>query len=433
MWGELDVETDRAVRVRKVERLLHEARGRLELLHLRAARILGLAHLLPPPARVRVVLVDALNVGRKRRGSVRKTDFHELGHDVVARLGVVSEEHRDRPAFANDPGIDRLVRAGDWEPLATEPMQELEGAVDRLRDAVEIEQAEPAMEGDRGEVVLLEDVREGPEAVAVHEGVGLQHDLGGVSRGERLVVIRVPRIRGDVPFRKVDGPFARVLPHEFRPIAHEIARAVGELLLRVGALEAEWVGRVEVRADEVHRKAVPLAVVEQLVDPRGHGRRRATDAERRVDGLNGLSSMAVELEVVALRPRPERREVGFVPDFEEPLAHLGDAVALDPVDDQLADEHRPGVVVLGWGDIPPVVENGLVTRGQHLGHEAQLNEGSHPDRQQEIPDAVRIEEGVERLLLVTDQRAHIVREESVEANMSEAELLVAAAELLLPI
>ena len=44
-----------------------------------------------------------------------------------------------------------------------------------------------------------------------------------------------------------------------------------------------------------------------------------------------------------------------------------------------------------------------------------------------------LKKGVKRLSLVTDQRAHIVREECVEANVSEAELVVAAAELLLPI
>lgn len=82
-------------------------------------------------------------------------------------------------------------------------MQEMEGARDRLRDAVEIEQTEPAPQ--------------------------------------------------------------------------EVTRAVGKRLLRVRTLEAEWLVRVDVRADEVHRKAVPPAVVEQLVDPSGHRRRRAVN------------------------------------------------------------------------------------------------------------------------------------------------------------
>ena len=37
---------------------------RLELLYVGATRILGLAHLPPPPAWVRVLLVDALDIGR---------------------------------------------------------------------------------------------------------------------------------------------------------------------------------------------------------------------------------------------------------------------------------------------------------------------------------------------------------------------------------
>ena len=220
------------------------------------------------------------------------------------------------------------MRAGDREQLVAKSVEELKGTVDRLGDALEIEQAEPAMERNRWEVVLLEDVREGPEAVAVHEGIGLERDLCRVGGRERLVVVRVPRIRRDVPFREVDGPFAREFANEFRPIAHEVARAFGELLLRVRALEAERIGRVDVGADEVHGEAPALAVGEQLVDPCGHRRGRAADAERRVDGLDGLGRVTVELEVVALRPRPERRKVGLIPDLEEPLAHLGHAVVL---------------------------------------------------------------------------------------------------------
>ena len=48
-----------------------------------------------------------------------------------------------------------------------------------------------------------------------------------------------------------------------------MARAVGELLLGVRALEAEWVGRVDVRADEVNRQAIVFAVIPQFLDPRG--------------------------------------------------------------------------------------------------------------------------------------------------------------------
>ena len=86
-----------------------------------------------------MIVVDALDGGGERCGSVCEADFHDLVHDYMARLSVVSEEHRDRGAFANDPGIDRLVSADNWELIGAECMQELESAVDRLRDAVEIE------------------------------------------------------------------------------------------------------------------------------------------------------------------------------------------------------------------------------------------------------------------------------------------------------
>jgi hypothetical protein len=64
-----------------------------------------------------VVLVDALDGGRERRRGVRETDVHMLGQDGVARLGMVGQEHRDRPVLANDPDIDCLVRANDGELL----------------------------------------------------------------------------------------------------------------------------------------------------------------------------------------------------------------------------------------------------------------------------------------------------------------------------
>jgi hypothetical protein len=66
-----------------------------------------------------------------------------------------------------------------------------------------------------------------------------------------------------------------------------------------------------------------------------------------------------------VRIRPYREdlvpEVGLVPHFEERLRYLGDSVTVDPVADQLVDERGPGIVVRGWGDVPAIVEDDLVT------------------------------------------------------------------------
>ncbi|MGH7556224.1 MAG: hypothetical protein ACREMD_00280 [Gemmatimonadota bacterium] len=52
MRREVNAHADRTAFVREAPRFLYEAGCRLELFHLRAARILGLAQLPPPPARV---------------------------------------------------------------------------------------------------------------------------------------------------------------------------------------------------------------------------------------------------------------------------------------------------------------------------------------------------------------------------------------------
>ena len=92
--------------------------------------------------------------------------------------------------------------AGD--PVFVEMMEELKGAIRRFRDAVQVHEAEAAVERHRREIVLLEDVRERPEAVAFDKAAHLHHGLRDERGGVRLVVQSVARVRRGVPLRVVN-------------------------------------------------------------------------------------------------------------------------------------------------------------------------------------------------------------------------------------
>ncbi len=185
--------------------------------------------------------------------------------------------------------------------------------------------------------------------------------------------------------------------------------------------------------DEIGGQPFPLAEVEELGDPRVLRRRRPAYPEPRVDSFDGLHGVPVELEVVRLGPGPEVMEVGLVPALEEPLAHLARAVAVDPVADELLDQRPPLPVVPGRRDVSLVAEYGVAARGERLGHEGELDEGPHSVGEQEVHVAVGVEELIEELLVLADQRPHQVREDAVEAHVAEAELPVAAGQLGLPV
>src|SRR6202795_1458419 len=100
---------------------------------------------------------------------------------------------------------------------------------------------------------------------------------------------------------------------------------------------------------------------------------------------------------------------------------------------QCADESRPLAVVSWRRHIPTIVEDGVEAGGKRVWHEAQLDEGPHPDGEKEVPDAIYVEERVEKLSLMTDKRSHVVREQAVKAHMTKAQLVVASPQLFLPV
>src|SRR5476651_699801 len=105
-----------------------------------------------------------------------------------------------------------------------------------------------------------------------------------------------------------------------------------------------------------------------------------------IDRFYRLGGVAIKLEIIVLFAATESVEIRLIPDFKEPLANFDQAIALDPVGDQLADQHRPLRVVLRRSDIGTIMENRLIAGRQDAGHEAQLDERLHADRKQKVED-----------------------------------------------
>src|SRR5665213_3816022 len=139
-----------------------------------------------------------------------------------------------------------------------------------------------------------------------------------------------------------------------------------------------------VRANEVDRRPVPPAKSEELRNPFVLRRRRAADSQSLIHLLYRLHRKTVEFEVIRLRACPERFEIGFIPHLEKPHADFVDAVTLDPMPYQLADELGPLGVILGRRHISAVMEYGLAAGRERRGHEAQLDERLHPDREKAV-------------------------------------------------
>ena len=80
--------------------------------------------------------------------------------------------------------------------------------------------------------------------------------------------------------------------------------------------------------DEVGGQALRAAEADEIAHPGVVGRRGAADLQRRIDALDRLHRISVQLEIIALLAAPERGQVRLVPDLEEPLPHLLDAVPI---------------------------------------------------------------------------------------------------------
>src|SRR5271156_6722268 len=151
-------------------------------------------HPLPKSLRVCVVLIHSLDVHGTRFRRISETHSNDLRRDLLARLRVISKEYSHGGIFSNNPCVNRVMRSLNGNLLGTEMRKQLECAVDGLRNAVKIEQAESAMKRHGRKIVFVENIREGPETITVYKFVRLHHYLNSVGSGERVVVIMIARI-----------------------------------------------------------------------------------------------------------------------------------------------------------------------------------------------------------------------------------------------
>ena len=141
----------------------------------------------------------------------------------------------------------------------------------------------------------------------------------------------------------------------------------------------------------------------------------------------------VKLKILLLGPGPEVMQVWLVPHFKEQSPHFFDPVTFNPVLRQLANERRPFRVVLRRRHVAAIAKDGFAARGQGSRHQTQFDKGLHADGQEEVPDLVGIEERIEGIFLVGDERPHVVGEQAMKAQVAKAQLVVATPQLRLAV
>src|SRR5687767_2726690 len=100
---------------------------------------------------------------------------------------------------------------------------------------------------------------------------------------------------------------------------------------------------------------------------------------------------------------------------------------------QPADERLPIREPLWRSHVRAVAEHGALAQRDRRRHEAELDERPNTHVDQRIVDDIDVVKGMEKGLFVANQGSHVVGEDSVEADMTEPQLLMGPSELLLPV
>src|ERR1700739_3662043 len=107
--------------------------------------------------------------------------------------------------------------------------------------------------------------------------------------------------------------------------------------------------RIAMGRNQIERNLVLHTKVDKGLNPFRCCGRWSADAKPRINQLNRTSSSLVEFAIrLELRPACPEIDIRFVPNFEEPLYHFVDAVALDEVLYESENEFVPPGVA-AWG------------------------------------------------------------------------------------
>src|SRR6266851_3953166 len=412
---------------------LGEHRGGMQDIDLPVAQIFRRPEVLPDGRGIRVRGVDARHDSATRLTGIDEAQANLLGGDGMPWHCMVGEQCGELAAITRDPGADRGMFTANWQTLLPQAMQKRKRAIHGFGDAMNVHETEPAVKWHAGEIDFLEDVREGPEAVPVDQMLQSHDDVGGARRRKRFVMQRVPRLRGDVPLGVVEGTGLRMTSCFFSAPQHDIARCVFELGDRVGADISKRIGGVIMGTDKVGSEAVAVAEFEKVGDPCVLRRGWTANLERRVDAFDRIDRVPIEIEVRGLICRPESAEIRLIPDFERPLSDFPNAITVDPVTHELADQCAPLHVILGMVYVASIVKDRRIAGRKYQRHEAQLDERLHPDGEEEIDNAISVEKGIEELVVVPNERAHVVAQQPMKTHVPETQLQMGTCEVLLPV
>ena len=187
------------------------------------------------------------------------------------------------------------------------------------------------------------------------------------------------------------------------------------------------------RRDEVHGCAALLNVGEEFRHPGRSCGRRTSDAQNRVNGLNGPCSQVIKVEIrLLIGSFPEAREVGLVPDFEVPAAYLLATVALLNMTDESSHQAVPAHGVRVRGVTVPI-EDTVLGRGERLGGETELHERLEVLRQQLAIELVDLRPVVTGFSVVDSHRSQDIVEDGVKSYISESKFIYREFELCLTI
>ena len=162
------------------------------------------------------------------------------------------------------------------------------------------------------------------------------------------------------------------------------------------------------------------AVRDELVDPVMLARRGSADAVTFAHGLDRARGGIVDFEIVIHRAGKEDPEIRLVPDLAEPAFHFLAAVARLPVGDGGMDESIIFVIIARRRDVALPPEDGPLARGHGVGREDQLNEGADALRKHLVEDLVDILPVVDELPFPAADDGHVVAEQAVKAEITEA-------------
>jgi hypothetical protein len=93
---------------------------------------------------------------------------------------------------------------------------------------------------------------------------------------------------------------------------------------------------------------------------------------------------------------------------------------------QFQDQHFPIPVIFGRGHVALIAKYSLAPGSQGFRHKTQLYERLHASGKQEVEDLVGVEKGKKELLVLADQRSHLIGEDTVKAHMLKTQLFVGA-------